>query len=91
MGLVRNVRQTFFDIRTPLRIFGRAFRKDRGADLVEATLKWTPWIPPKTNQAFQQGGIVIFDGPKRIFKHVDQATADHFDLQELLKMLLQEP
>lgn len=88
LGFYRNVQRTFFDVRTPLSIFGRVFRKDRGGDLVEATMKWKPWIPPRGEQALQQGGVLVFNGQECTFKHFDQSTGNHLDLQELIQMVM---
>eukprot|EP00879_Flechtneria_rotunda_P019454 GHRR01020433.1.p1 GENE.GHRR01020433.1~~GHRR01020433.1.p1 ORF type:complete len:178 (+),score=37.96 GHRR01020433.1:1066-1599(+) len=46
-----------------------------------------PLLPlPLQNQAFQQGGMFVFDGTKCIWSHYDQATGDHADFEEVLKV-----
>lgn len=86
VGFIRTIQNTFFDVRTPLAIFGRALKKDRGGDLVQATLNWKPWIPPKGEQALQQGGVLVFKGKTCVFKRVDPATGNHLDLDELIRI-----
>jgi hypothetical protein len=39
---------------------------------------------PLTSQALQQGGMFIFEGDACLFSHLDKATSDHADLQEVL-------
>jgi hypothetical protein len=36
------------------------------------------------DQALQQGGMFVFDGPRCVFSHFDQATGAHADLGEVL-------
>ena len=45
---------------TPEGIMDR-FRKDGAADLIGVLKRWKPWIPPKPEQGFQQGGAFVFD------------------------------
>lgn len=45
------------------------------------------FIPPKSEQAFLQGGTFIFDGPKTVFAHYDESTAAHADLEEVLEVV----
>lgn len=45
---------------TPEGIMER-FRKDGAADLMGVLKRWKPWIPPKPEQGFQQGGAFVFD------------------------------
>jgi len=45
---------------TPEGIMER-FRKDGAADLIGVLKRWKPWIPPKPEQGFQQGGAFVFD------------------------------
>lgn len=36
------------------------------------------------DQAFQQGGMFVFDGPNCVWSHFDKATGAHADLAEVL-------
>lgn len=38
----------------------------------------------RQDQAFQQGGMFVFDGSQCVWSHYDQATGDHADLSEVL-------
>ena len=54
--------------------------KDGAKDLFDVLKRWKPWIPPKPEQGFQQGGTFVFRGTETLFAHKDEATADHADL-----------
>jgi len=87
LQLKKGVGTTFFTIDTPLSILARA-DKDSAKDLVEATKRWKPWLPPKSDQGLQQGGAFVFDGPNLLFCHYDPSTGAHVDLDDLLKATL---
>tara|TARA_B110000977_G_scaffold199226_2_gene286007 strand:+ start:6244 stop:6699 length:456 start_codon:yes stop_codon:yes gene_type:complete len=36
------------------------FKKDCAKDLIGVLTRWKPWIPPKPEQGFQQGGAFVF-------------------------------
>lgn len=81
------IQETFFDVRTPMSIFSRALKRDHGFDLLEATLKWKPWLPPKSNQAFQQGGVLFLNGFNCKYIYVDESTGNHVDLNDILNFV----
>jgi hypothetical protein len=54
------------------------------SDLQDVMGRWKPWIPPKQDQALQQGGMFVFDGYSCVWSHYDQATGAHADLAEVL-------
>lgn len=84
LGLVKGVRQTFFGSQTAFSFLER-IRKPTGlSDLKDVLSRWKPWIPPKQDQAFQQGGMFVFEGTKCVWSHYDQATGAHADLSEVL-------
>jgi len=83
LGLAKNARQTFFSPRTPYAILDRV-RKDGAKDLLDALGRWKPWLPPKSDQGFQQGGAFVFKGSKCVFGHRDPATGAHVDLNRVL-------
>ncbi|GFR42732.1 hypothetical protein Agub_g13914, partial [Astrephomene gubernaculifera] len=78
LGLVRSVGATFFSIETPLAL-KRRVEEGRTADLAEVFQRWQPWIPPRSEQALQQGGLFLFEGDKVLLSHRDKATAAHAD------------
>ena len=45
---------------TPEGIMAR-IQRDGAADLLGVLRRWKPWIPPKPEQGFQQGGAFVFD------------------------------
>lgn len=42
------------------------------------------FIPPRQDQAFNQGGTFIFDGDQTVFAHYDEGTGAHSDIQEVI-------
>ena len=44
------------------------------------------YIPPKQDQAFNQGGAFLFDGEETIFAHYDESTGAHCDIQQVIDM-----
>jgi len=89
LGLVKSTYTTLFtDKRTPLSILKR-FQKGESAYLQEALKTWKPWIPPKLEQGFQQGGAYVFNGRETIYGRKDPATGDHADLNKILEFALQ--
>mmetsp|Transcript_17611 Transcript_17611/g.45197 ORF Transcript_17611/g.45197 Transcript_17611/m.45197 type:complete len:151 (+) Transcript_17611:208-660(+) len=83
LGLNKGVGTTFFTIDTPLSILARA-QKDGAADLIEATKRWKPWLPPKSEQGLQQGGAFVFEGSTLLFGHYDPSTGAHVELEDVL-------
>lgn len=86
LGLVKGVRQTFFAKETAFSFLGRMRKSDGMADLKDILSRWKPWIPPKQDQAFQQGGMFIFDGAECVWSHYDQATGAHADFADVMKV-----
>jgi len=52
LGLRNGVDATFFSASTPFAILDR-IQKDGAADLIAATKRWKPWLPPKSSQGLQ--------------------------------------
>mmetsp|Transcript_157808 Transcript_157808/g.278612 ORF Transcript_157808/g.278612 Transcript_157808/m.278612 type:complete len:151 (+) Transcript_157808:512-964(+) len=84
LGLKKGLGITFFTIDTPFSILKRA-QDDGAKDLLNATSKWKPWLPPKSDQGLQQGGAFVFEGSKLLFSHFDPSTGAHADLEDVLK------
>ena len=57
LGLVKGVGQTFFSWRTPLAFKARIERPGGMDDLKDVLTRWEPWIPPRQDQALQQGAL----------------------------------
>lgn len=87
LNLVKGVQQTFFTLDTPLSILARA-KKDGAADLLAATARWKPWLPPLSDQGLQQGGAFVFQGEELLFSHYDPSTGAHADLDSILNAAL---
>jgi len=87
LGLNKGVEATFFTIDTPLAILERA-KKNNAKDLLGATARWKPWLPPKNDQGLQQGGAFVFEGEQLLFQHYDPSTGAHADLDTLLRVAL---
>lgn len=83
LSLKQGVGLTFFSVETPLAIKKRMDEGTMG-DLSEILPRWTPWVPPKTQQAFQQGGIFVFEGSRCVMDHFDKATGAHADFKMVL-------
>lgn len=84
LSLKKGVGTTFFTVDTPLAILKRA-QADGAADLVKATANWKPWLPPKSDQGLQQGGVFVFEGRSLLFSHYDPSTGAHADLDDVLR------
>ena len=81
LGLNKSVARTFFNPATPLAFKDRLFREGSmfSSELTEVLSKWKDafYIPPKQDQAFNQGGAFIFDDDRTVYAHYDEATAAH--------------
>ena len=87
LGLKKGLQTTLFSIDTPLSILKRA-QSDGAKDLLDATSRWKPWVPPKLDQGLQQGGAFVFEGEQLLFQHYDPSTGAHADLDVLLQAVL---
>lgn len=87
VGFRKGVVSTFFKLETPLAIFQR-IQEGRVDDLVNAVNNWKAWQPPKTDQAIQQGGALVFNGQNCVLAHYDEATGSHIDLDVLVRAAL---
>ncbi|EFN51152.1 hypothetical protein CHLNCDRAFT_55327 [Chlorella variabilis] len=79
----RGLRATFFDPATPAAIKAR-MRDGGDADLKQVLKSYKPLMPPRTEQAFFQGGVLVFEGPRLLWAHYDPATSAHADLGQLV-------
>jgi len=83
LGFVKGVRETFFDAATPFAILERIQTSSTG-DLMDILPRWKPWIPPKLDQGFQQGGVLVFEGTQVLMTRKDPATGAHISTSDLL-------
>jgi len=88
LGMKKGIKQTFFSKETPNAIWEDI--KSGRIETLKGVLKvWTKqklWIPPQQDQAYQQGGMVIFDGEKVVWVWRDPATGAHADLKEVVRV-----
>lgn len=85
LGLKSGFATTFLQPTTPLSIAAR-LKKDGASDLLAATGRWKPWIPPQLEQGLQQGGMLVFEGPSLIWSHYDPSTGAHADLNQVVEV-----
>jgi hypothetical protein len=79
LGLYKGLARTFLNKATP------AALKARGLDGVkEAAKNYTMIPPPKPEDALQQGGLLVVDGPRVLYAWRDEGTADHAPVGEVL-------
>jgi hypothetical protein len=45
---------------------------------------YKPLMPPRSEQALWQGGVLVFKGPRLLWAHADEGTAAHADLQQVV-------
>mmetsp|Transcript_9454 Transcript_9454/g.18969 ORF Transcript_9454/g.18969 Transcript_9454/m.18969 type:complete len:138 (-) Transcript_9454:83-496(-) len=80
--------QTFFRPETPLALAQRVV-EGRAKDLSDTLRSWKIWIPPKLNQAYLQGGMMVFHGTKAVFQHYDPSPSAHADLDDVMAAVRQ--
>jgi len=71
------------------RIFGMNNRKDGMSGLFDVLSKWKDavYVPPKTTQAFQQGGTFIFRGGNTVYAHYDAGAGAHADVDAVVEQV----
>ena len=95
LGLNAGVGRTFFNPATPYAILDR-LTSGTARDLGDVLGKWLPStgsqgaviIPPKQRQAFNQGGMFVFDGVQSKFVHYDAATGAHADVDATIDLAM---
>lgn len=72
------------------RIFGMNGRTEGLKDLFDVLGKWKDavYIPPKQQQAFQQGGAFIFKGSDTLYAHYDASTGAHIQVDKAVQLAL---
>lgn len=80
LALYEGVSRTFFNRATPMALLKRG----DAANLREATKNYTLIMPKKNEDAFQQGGMFVFQGRDVLYARKDEGTADHAPMKEVL-------
>lgn len=91
LKLNKGIQATFFNPATPFAIRDRLFNGGM-KELGEVLGKWSNavYIPPKRDQAFNQGGTFIFaQGGRTIFAHYDESTGAHANFDDVYKIALE--
>jgi len=72
------------------RIFRMNERTDGLKDLFSVLAKWKDavYLPPKQQQAFQQGGTFIFKGFDTLYAHYDASTGAHVQVDKAVQLAL---
>jgi len=88
LHLNRGVSSTFFSVGTPFAFLKRFTTRDGTKELYEVLSKWNKaiYLPPRQNQAFNQGGTFLFEGDETILAHFDESTGDHCDIQTVIDL-----
>lgn len=86
--LNRGIKETFMSIETPFAFLERFTKPGGTKHLGEVLSKWSQavYIPPKQEQAFNQGGTFLFDGEETVFAHYDASTGAHSIIQEVIDL-----
>ena len=89
LSLNAGLQRTFFNPATPYAILDRLTSQKMG-DLNAVLGRWKDAfiIPPKQKQAFNQGGLFVFDGDDSVFVHYDASTGAHGDLDQAVGIAL---
>lgn len=88
LSLNKGVKETFFTPSTPVSFLNRFTQPGGSKELFEVLSKWNKaiYIPPKQDQAFNQGGTFLFDGEESVFAHYDESTGAHSDIQQVIDL-----
>jgi len=78
---------------TPFSFLDRMRRGSSGTSDLEGLLsRWSKegvWVPPRQDQAFNQGGIFVLRGRKTLFAHYDPSAGAHADLEVVKRIALE--
>ena len=92
LNLNSGIDRTFFNINTPFAFLDRFISRNGTKDLGTILSKWNKalFIPPKQEQAFNQGGTFVFDGERAVFAHYDPSTAAHAKVDDVMDIVRKE-
>jgi len=88
LKLNKGVKETFFSPGTPFSFLRRFSERDGTKELIEVLQKWNKavYLPPRQDQAFNQGGTFLFDRDQTVFAHYDESTGAHSDIQNVIDL-----
>lgn len=88
LKLNKGVKSTFFSPSTPFAFLKRFTTRDGTRELNKVLSKWNKaiYLPPKQDQALNQGGTFVVEGNKTLFAHYDESTGDHSDIQQVIEL-----
>merc|ERR1719238_1111995 len=84
LGFYKGWGRTFFRTETPFSIKDRLEQNDMAKDMRDVLKRWKPWLPPKSDQGLQQGGMLVFAGKECVYRHYDEATGAHADFDDVV-------
>lgn len=92
LNLNFGVGSTFFNINTPYGFLDRLRKPNGMQDLLSILSKWSKafFIPPKGDQAFNQGGTFVFDGERPVYAHYDPSPAAHATVENVMEIVNKE-
>eukprot|EP00537_Pseudo-nitzschia_pungens_P012333 CAMPEP_0172390390 /NCGR_PEP_ID=MMETSP1061-20121228/7036_1 /TAXON_ID=37318 /ORGANISM="Pseudo-nitzschia pungens, Strain cf. pungens" /LENGTH=117 /DNA_ID=CAMNT_0013120749 /DNA_START=786 /DNA_END=1139 /DNA_ORIENTATION=+ len=88
LKLNKGVKETFFSPGTPFSFLRRFSERDGTKELIEVLQKWNKavYLPPRQDQAFNQGGTFLFDRDQTVFAHYDESTGAHSNIQNVIDL-----
>lgn len=86
LKLNAGLKETFFSVETAFAFLERFTKPDGTKQLIEVLSKWNKavFVPPKQEQALNQGGTFLFDRADTVFAHYDASTAAHSSIEEVI-------
>lgn len=88
LNLNKGVVSTLFAPGTSFSFLRRFTQPDGMKELNEVLSKWNKaiYIPPRQDQALNQGGTFVFDGDQTVFAHYDEGTGAHSNIQQVIDL-----
>ena len=84
LKLRKGAKQTFMEKSTPESILKR-WNKDGAKDLLGVLKRWKPWLPPRPDQGYQQGGSFVFRDGVATYVSYDVSTGAHAPLDDIFE------
>lgn len=88
LELNKGLKETFFSPGTPFSFLRRFTERDGTKELSEVLKKWSAavYLPPRQDQALNQGGTFVFEGDQTVFAHYDESTGAHSNIEEVIDL-----